>query len=399
MMVIVFSYASLVFVIPMLKITSAKQLLQGFGVAALDYPMMDLRGVAVWCDAAKEGKNPATVPTWIHLPGESNPHPNFLMNYSPQVLLLGKLGLSESTIVKWGIGLSLLYGVSLWILCGPCSFPRAMLWALLICSPASVLVVERGNLDLLLFALLVGALLLRKHPWAEALMILAGAALKFFPFASFCAPWKEEKSGGRAATLAATLIFIIYLIALYSHLASIMGSLSGQFQSAFGCTTIADLLSHDGVLSGARKECFYIVSKVTALIGLGSCFLAGRYRTRSGGYAKVPERSWHAFFLAAPIMLGLFVLGPQMDYKWIFFLFMVPAGLDLIHSSCETEAIAAKAWFVCMALYSWWTFFSDEGSLRNALLKQGMMWIVMLLSTFLAGALWNRRISEKCPEN
>jgi cytochrome bd-type quinol oxidase subunit 2 len=78
---------------------------------------------------------------------------------------------------------------------------------------------------------------------------------------------------------------------------------------------------------------------------------------------------------------------------------MVPAGLDLIHSSCETEAIAAKAWFVCMALYSWWTFFSDEGSLRNALLKQGMMWIVMLLSTFLAGALWNRRISEKCPEN
>ena len=132
LMVIIFFYASLAFVIPVLKITSEKQLLQGFGVAALDYPMMDLRGVAVWCDAAKEGKNPTMVPTWIHLPGESHPHPNFLMNYSPQVLLLGKLGFSESTIVAWGLGLSVLYVVSLWILCGSCSFPRAMLWALLI---------------------------------------------------------------------------------------------------------------------------------------------------------------------------------------------------------------------------------------------------------------------------
>jgi hypothetical protein len=399
LMVIIFFYASLAFVIPVLKITSEKQLLQGFGVAALDYPMMDLRGVAVWCDAAKEGKNPTMVPTWIHLPGESHPHPNFLMNYSPQVLLLGKLGFSESTIVAWGLGLSVLYVVSLWILCGSCSFPRAMLWALLICSPASVLVVERGNLDLLLFALLLGALLLRKHPWVEALMILAVASLKFFPIASLCAPWKEERNGGRAATLAATLIFIIYLAALHSHLAAIMGSLSGQCQSAFGCTTIADLLAHNGILSGAWKERFYIILKIAAPIGLGGCFLAGCSMTRSRIYAKVLERSRHAFFLTAPMMIGLFVLGPQMDYKWIFFLFMVPAGLDLIHSSYLTEAIAAKAWFVSVALYSWWTFFSDEGSLRNALLKQVLMWIVMLLSAFLTGVLWNRRISKKCPQN
>jgi hypothetical protein len=399
MMVIIFSYASLVFGVPMLKIASEKQLLQAFGVAALDDPMMDLRGVAAWCDATKEGKNPAVVPTWIHLPGESNPHPNFLMNYSPQVLLLGKLGLSEGSAVKWGIGLVLLYTVSLWILCGSCSFPTAMLWALLICSPASVLVAERGNLDLLLFALLLGALLLRKHPWAETLMILAAASLKFFPIASLCAPLKEGRRAGRIAVLFAILFFMIYLVTLRSHLPSIMGSLSGQWQSAFGCTTIADLLSHDGVLSGAGKECFYIVSKLTALIGLGSCFLAGRYRLRTRVYANVSERSWHAFFLAAPIMLGLFVLGPQMDYKWIFLLFMVPAVLELIDSTIERDAIFAKVWVVCIALYSWWTFFSDEGSLRNALLKQGMMWLVMLSSAFLAGVLWNRETTEKCPEN
>ncbi len=393
------TYALLVCGIPMLKIASEKQLLQGFGVAALDHPFMDMRGVAAWCEAAKEGVNPAVMPTWIRLPGELQPHPNFLMNYSPQVLLLGKLGLSAGSVVAWGSGLALLYLLSLWMLCGECSFSRALLWALLICSPASILVVERGNLDILLFALLVCALLLRKYPCVEVLCILGAASLKFFPIASLCAPWKEGKAMGRIAVLLAALGFLLFLASLHAQLASIMGSLSVQSQSAFGSTTLAELLSYNRILSEEGRQHLSIFLKVTALFGLGSCFFIGYHLTRFRDPSEVSERSQHAFFLSAPIMLGLFVLGPQMDYKWIFFLFMVPAVLDLVSSSFVPKAIASKAWLLCVALYSWWTFFSDEGSLRNALLKQVVMWSVMLLSAFLAGSLWNHKITKKCPKN
>lgn len=390
MIVFIFAYALLALGAPALKLAPEKQLLQGLGVAALDHPFMDLRGVAAWCDAAKLGKDPAVVETWISPPDSVEPHPNFLMNYAPTVLVLGKLGLTQRFVAAWGIGLVLLYILSLWLLMGPCSLRRGVFWALLICSPASVLAVERSNLDTLLFALLVAALLLRKHPWAGTLMILAAASLKLFPIAALLAPWKEGGRRARTATLVASALFLIFLGLLHAHLSAIGASLSAQYQTAFGCTTIADLLAHNGLLSGENIERSHRILKLTALIGLGVSFLVGLSRPDKRSLSS--ERSDHAFFLTAPILLGLFVLGPQMDYKWIFFLFMVPAILEL-YSSSKPEALAVRAWLVALPLYSYWTLFSDEGSLRNALLKQGMMWCVMLLSAFLAGRLWTSKTS------
>jgi hypothetical protein len=80
-----------------------------------------------------------------------------------------------------------------------------------------------------------------------------------------------------------------------------------------------------------------------------------------------------------------------MDYKWIFFLLMLPMGMEIARSSSDLETLAAKIWLSFLTLYSYWTFFSDENSLRNSLLKQLLMWGIILLSAFLSGRLWNRR--------
>ena len=80
-----------------------------------------------------------------------------------------------------------------------------------------------------------------------------------------------------------------------------------------------------------------------------------------------------------------------MDYKWILFLLMVPASIELTRSQNSLEVLCAKMWFYTILAYSYWTFFSDEGSLRNAILKQFLMWVGIFLSAFLAGRLWYRR--------
>ena len=91
-------------------------------------------------------------------------------------------------------------------------------------------------------------------------------------------------------------------------------------------------------------------------------------------------------------MLGLFLLGNQMDYKWIFFLPMIPAILELFNSRNAFESNVSKFLFGGILAYSYWTFFSDEGSLRNALLKQAIMWLVMGMTAFLAGRLWRKEM-------
>jgi hypothetical protein len=83
-----------------------------------------------------------------------------------------------------------------------------------------------------------------------------------------------------------------------------------------------------------------------------------------------------------------------MDYKWIFFLPMVPAVLELFDSSDAIESGVSKIWFGGILAYSYWTFFSDEGSLRNALLKQAVMWVVMGTTAFLAGRLWKKEAAR-----
>jgi len=380
-----FGYAIIVFGVATFSGVSEQHLLQGLGVPALKHPFMDMRGVASWCEASATGHDPSVEQTWINFTGEV-PRPNYLMNYSPVVLCLAKLGLSQHSVVTWSLACGLIFSAALWFLCGSCSLTQALIWTLMICSPSSVLLVERGNLDTLLFALIVVGLLLRRYPLAESGLILFASLIKFFPIVALLACWKEK--GGRVPVILAAAVFSLFLLFLSSRLASISGSLAGQFQSAFGCGVLTDILAHHGIISGTQIHDIHGMVHFIALTVLGMSFIAGWRFFREPMQHFISERSNHAFFLGAPIMMGLFLIGNQMDYKWVFFLLMVPATLEFVERSCGVGTCVAKIWMVTMISYSYWTFFSDEGSLRNAILKQLLMWVVMLLTAFLAGRLW-----------
>jgi hypothetical protein len=75
------------FLIPEIFGLSRQKLFHFAGVATLEVPFMDLRGVATWCEAAACGIDPAVTHTTLTLTNGTK-QPNFLMNYSPSVLLL-----------------------------------------------------------------------------------------------------------------------------------------------------------------------------------------------------------------------------------------------------------------------------------------------------------------------
>ena len=373
--------------------TTSQHLLQFMGVPALEHPFMDMRGVAAWCEAASEGKNPSLEITYITFTGEK-PVRDFLMNYSPLVLTLGSFGLDQNHSVAWAIALGLLYATSLWFLYGPCSPSHAFLWGILLLSPASVMVVERGNLDMLLFALLVTALLVRKHPLRASAAILIAGLIKFFPIGALLAVWREGGGKNRAAAILSGAIFLIFLFFLRSRLGLIGTSLTGQYQSAFGCGVVADLFRHYGIIGDGNYDSIRGVLVILGVVLLAITGASGFLTSNTAAPRTLCDRMQYAFFLSAPFMLGLFVMGNQMDYKWIFFLPMVPAVLELFDSSDAIESGVSKIWFGGILAYSYWTFFSDEGSLRNAILKQAVMWVVMGITAFLAGRLWKKEATR-----
>ncbi len=370
-----------------------RAVLQGLGVPALDHPFMDLRGVAAWCEAFRHGKDPSISPTWIVIP-EYHDQPNFLMNYSPLVLGFGWLGLLPGTIITWGIVSGMIFFAAVWVLAGRCTVGRAFLWALLICSPDAVLVVERGNLDIFLFVFLVAALELREHPPFDSGLILVGALVKFFPIVALLAPWSKAGRHLKISAGIAAMLFLLSLFMLRSRIVSIGGSLSGQCHSAFGCAVPADLLIRVGFPVTVAGESLQLLLKTVAIVLLLLSFGTGLLLNSRRWKSSVTGRSLYAFFLGAPVMGLLFIIGNQMDYKWIFLLFMIPAVLEMIDGESKPVVRIAIVWLCGMTTYSWWTFFSDEGSLRNALLKQAAMWVVMISGALLAGILWRERRSS-----
>ena len=399
LMIVVVLYASLTAVV-FLRGNNAigQHFLQALGVPALETPFMDMRGVAAWCEAWGEGKNPALEQTWIHIAGEPLHH-NFLMNYSPLVLGLKILGLNQRNAVGWALVTAVIYLVSVWFLCGPCTLRKAFFWVLLICSPLSVMVMERGNLDTLIFGLLMISLWLRRHAASESFMILSASLIKFYPIAALTAPWRDARGKVRFAVIVTLLVFMGFLLLIRSRLVNIGGSLDGQYQSAFGVGVIVELLAHYGVIASEKTHRIVLGLRVLILFGISISFACGLLLQRGSESHSVSRRSIHAYFLTAPLMLLIFVQGFQMDYKWIFFLFMVPAVLELLNSKCKILSFAAKGWITGACAYSYWTFFSDEGSLRNAILKQFVMCATIILSAYISGVLWKKIGTEEHPTN
>ena len=371
------------FLIPEIFGVSRQKLFHFAGVAALEVPFMDLRGVATWCQAAASGIDPAVTQTTITLP-DGTRQANFLMNYSPAVVWFYWLGLRPSTVWMWAWGLIVLQILALLGLCGRVSYRHAIIWAFLVCSPASLLVMERANMDILVFALFVLALRLRKYPLAAVSPILLAAGLKFYPAAALAALWSRGRMRQRLVAVGGVVIFLGILFLLKSQLAGIGASLSGQYQSAFGSNVVADLLKNHGACSESMAGFLSKALQICALgLGVLSCgtgfFLSKKWP------AEVTERANYSFWLAVPMFLILFVLSHQMDYKWIFLLFMVPAVLQLWDGKFPLWSVTSKIWLAVVCIYSYWTFFSGEESLRNATFKQGIMWLVSSSALSCAG--------------
>jgi hypothetical protein len=176
---------------------------------------------------------------------------------------------------------------------------------------------------------------------------------------------------------------------LSARLPSILGSLAGQSQSCFGARVATDILSSHG-FPPAACSMLRLIFQGGALFLLAGLFIWGMKHP----LPSLGGKNIHAFLTAGPMLLALFLLGPQMDYKWIFFLFLLPAVLE-IKKAEDAPRYMARSWPVLVMLYSWWTFFSDESSLRNALLKQGIMWLLMATTAFLCGVVWKTACHQR----
>jgi hypothetical protein len=361
-----------------------------FGVGRYGPWFRDTYAMLAASDSAQAGYNPL-VENPYDLIGERH-------IYSDWWFALGKLGLDRSDHFFLGGAFLLAFWVAVaWVL--PLATNREAWIALAVCgSPPFWLAANRGNPDLLMFALLTLAagLVLRPNPWAGRLALvplLLAVGLKYYPVlgAGLLLLWPTRPATERAWRLVAGglgLAVVVWVLrdALVNYFS--VGWLA-RGQLTFGAAALPMNIG----LNGAACV------RLGLVIGIGLTIWAA-WRTRTEPVVVEPnDRTTLLFLLGATLLVGNFFLTVGFLYKGIFAVWLLPAFL-IWSAGTGPHRSLARGWlallivilwfvpFVCLASPWWleWLGPASEVLVRRsaAILVDALAWVAVVPVLWLA---------------
>jgi hypothetical protein len=274
---------------------------------------------------------------------------------------LGVLGLGTRFTTPVGIFIGAVFFVAALAFIGRLRrVEHGLLYAALLCSPPFMLGVERGNVDLLIFALLAGAAALMARPLEGRayllpyLVIVFAGILKLHPIVALVAVVREP---ARRAALALALcggLFALYLVVTWDDLQAIQRGVVGWVNSSHGSLVLPELLAGRarGTLVARVPGWMVLVPVVYAAVVAWVTF---RLRP-SAPRPTTPGFFLDAFRAGAALWGATFVIGHNFDYRLIMLLLTVPQMLAWAQAGGALSRSAhVAAWTLAAACWLSWT--------------------------------------------
>ena len=299
-------------------------------VPTLMPPFADLRLIPGGAETFRRGLDPT-----IRNPGD--PYGR-IFNYPKIWYLFFYTSIDQEDVIWLGIVIFALFYLGLISFPGNLDGLGVLLMLLIAFSPASMLLYERGNVDLLIFFICAMAVLVFDvSSLGAATIILMGALLKIFPFFGLgIFLEKGKKQFWRYASLVTASLGIYIWLTLPNIQASWSSTMRGKSIS-YGVNVIFD--RYREFFSTALKKYLptFAASNLLAILPylLGVIVLAamvwiGLKSTPLSG--SEDSRNLAAFRMGAFIFLGTFLLGNNWDYRLVFLLFTIPQLGSWLHT-------------------------------------------------------------------
>jgi hypothetical protein len=277
---------------------------------------------------------------WQHNPGS---------NYPRIVVALAKIiGLNDGNLASFGIALCSMYIVTVSVLLMRAkSRLEALLILLALFSSASLLGIERGNLDLLMFCLISWACISTLP--AIFLLLIGGATLvKIYPFLALFAGLPLRRY--RIFALLGLSITFCYLIFNYNEVQQVNNGAWVSSSIAFGVLSICRFIDEQKLLSPVAlsyadailKAFFWMMALTGAYVGINST----RYKSERIRYCD------SLLFLAGScIYVITFLIASNFDYRLIFLILALPV-LVQFYVPEKDELALLGLFFLFVALYA-----------------------------------------------
>jgi len=190
-------------------------------------------------------------------------------------------------------------------------FPSFGLLASLV-STATLLGIERANIDLLVFCLLFAAAVWSPKPWSP-IAVLLGTLLKLYPIFALNVLLIQRRYRLFAVSLAAA---VAILISLWDQLAAIRLTTPISCLISYGIPSVGACLVAFGLPFWQLAGTFAAICIAT--LGLSYCF------SKSDAIRPPQEMAFSLMLVGASIYVGTFIFSANFDYRLIFLIFCIP---------------------------------------------------------------------------
>ena len=300
-------------------------------------------------------------------PSVENPYdPNGrIFNYPAFWRLFFYTGITQADTVWISVFMIVLFFVSVFFFPERPSIPAVVGMLAVLFSPASMLLYERGNVDLIVFVICVIIVLAAKYSaYAASLIILFGGIVKLFPVLGLSVLLKESKKKFLWLSFVCLLVLVAYMLATWDSVqASWTLTMRGDGAS-YGTNVFA---TRYGQAISRAFSAWFTSSQIEFFLNYGFMIaalvlllLVILLSVRRPVFSEpAASRNFDAFRMGASIYVGTFLLGNNWDYRLAFLVLVVPQLVDWMRYSVKT--IRAAAWLsMLLALLSTWHFWIAE---------------------------------------
>lgn len=290
------------------------------GVDAISPAFADLRVLTSGFECTRLGHD-VTVDNPCDPWGRPSPYPRLWWN-------LATLGIDQSHTIPIGIALALLLYICVWWLVGRLNLAKALFYTLFICSPTAMLLVERGNNDIIIFLLFCAALWFIDNSRFTLRLLGYGLVyvcmmLKLFPIFGLVVILREQ---GKRFWWLALCIFVAVLgyISLFGQEIELISSTSRAAQlsptQTYGPKILLMQLSQPQNMMREliNITAFFLISPWLLKLIIQS------YRALRRHQNLPQDFQLHAFRLGAAIFIATSIVSVSWDYRLFFILLTLP---------------------------------------------------------------------------
>jgi Glycosyltransferase family 87 len=366
------------------------------GIAPIPVPFADSRAVASGWECTHRGLN-------VLLQNPCDPYKR-VMQYPKLWMLPAAWGLGSGATDWLGIlnAVAVLSAVVL-VIGRLARAWEALLYLALLASPPVVLLLERGNVDGLIFAMVCFGVV----AWAargvaiRAVglgLILLASMLKLYPLVVV---WVLARRGGRrawAALAVAVAAFGVYLAATAKEVSMIAAATQQGIFPAYGLNVLVVAVRHPGVHDGApllalaHNRGDLVLRVVGAVLVVAVAAVVARRMGQRDGPGTGPDSSSRLDLLlaGASIYVASFLVFVNWDYRLTFLLMAVPQLLAWSRSALPARKSVARAVVVTLVTAFLTSRFSTDAPVLYGLGQASKAILCVLLLSFLLAELGER---------